>query len=80
MIRTLDNLVKILQDERKSAYRGGMYGIDACKESIKFQMKLFHKNLDQMYIELIGRGLTERLFNTYMIVACEELMEEEKRI
>lgn len=81
MIRTLTQLEEILVKERKidpSCLRGA-FGLESCKESIRWQMENFNKTLEQVYFELIERGLTDIFFNTYMIVACEQMLKENKQ-
>lgn len=72
---TTKKLEEILAKERKNAHKDGMFGIDECKKAIKGQMKYFKQTLEEVYVELVKRALTEFGFNTYMIVACEQLME-----
>ena len=73
---TTKQLEEILVKERKNAHEDGMFGIAECKKSIKWQMETFKQTLEEVYVELVRRALTEWGFNTYMIVACERLMEE----
>ena len=81
MKKTITELEKELQQIRKGREKGkfedGDFGFRECKESIKFHCYI-HDNqpYEDYYVELITRGLTEFGFNTFMIVACEELMRE----
>ena len=81
MKRTITELENELKEIRKGRAKGkyetGMFGFAECKKSIKWDKDYFHKDFHQLYTELITRGLTEAGFNTFMIVACEELMAEE---
>lgn len=80
MIYTITTLEKELKEIRKARIKGkyetGTFGFKACKESIKWDVKFLHKTLETIYVELINRAFTEIGFNTFMIVACEELMNE----
>lgn len=78
MKRTLTQLEAVLVKERKEAQRSGAYGLDECKKEIKWQLEYSKTTLEDLYVQYIKRGLTETLFNTYMIIACEQLMEEQK--
>lgn len=83
MKRTLETLNRELDElrvrSRKGQIQEGMFGIKACKESIRWNEKYLHQSFPSQYIELIQRGLYEVGFNLNMIVACEELMNEEER-
>ena len=74
----LERKLKKIRNARKTGkYENGLFGFKACKESIKFKLKTTGKNLNEIYGELVNRGLTEIGFNIFMIVACEEMMEKE---
>lgn len=81
-MKTITTLEKELKEIRKSASKGnlqnGLFGIKSCKESIKWHCEFEKKSLQELYGELVMRALTELGFNTTMIVACEEMMEESK--
>lgn len=83
MKRTITELENELEEIRKARKKGkyetGMFGFAECKKSIKWKADYFKKDFHQIYTELITRGLTEPGFNTFMIVACEELMAEENK-
>lgn len=82
----MKTLEQILQ-ETKKAGNGGMFGLDACKESIKVEIeikRLHGQNADktdvQLLFELLGK-YTERaqkdiLFNKNMVQACWQLINE----
>lgn len=82
----MKTLEQILQ-ETKKAGNGGMFGLDACKESIKGEIeikRLYGQNADktdvQLLFELLGK-YTERaqkdiLFNKNMVQACWQLINE----
>lgn len=81
MTRTITQLENELKEIRKQRAKGkfenGDFGFRECKESIKFHCYINNnQSYEDYYPELIVRGLTENGFNTFMIVACEELMSE----
>lgn len=77
-ITTLEKELKEIRKGRKTGkYENGLFGIKACKESIKWDIENQNKTIQQIYAELISRALTEIGFNTNMIIACEEMMEKE---
>lgn len=69
-------LAQIRKDRKKGKYEDGTFGFRACKSSIRWNEKFLHRTLEEQYAEFIKRGLYEFGFNTFMIVACEECMEE----
>ena len=83
MTKTVTQLNETLEKERKLVKQGkldeGMFGIKECRKSIESHMEIFHKTLHELYCEFVVRGLTEPLFNTLMIIACEQMLEEEKQ-
>lgn len=72
-----ESLESIRIERTKGKYEDGMFGFKECKESIKWNQKYLHKSLQHQYAEFVSRALTEIGFNIFMIVACEELMDEE---
>ena len=80
MKRTITELEKELSQIRKERAKGkyddGIFGFKACKDSIRWDEKFLHKSLEEQYADYIKRGLYEVGFNIFMIVACEECMEE----
>lgn len=81
-MKTVKQLNDILEKERKMIAKGqlrsGAFGIEECKKSIKFKLEMAKgtKTLNDIYYELVIRGLKEFGFNTTMIIACEEMMTE----
>ena len=69
-------LKSIRADRMKGKYESGLFGFKACKESIKWDMEYHNLTIQQVYGECVKRALTEIGFNTFMIVACEEMMNE----
>ena len=55
-----------------------LYGIEACKNTIKFKVEYFKQSLEEQLIEYEERAKTDITFNKTMIVACKELMEGNK--
>lgn len=79
---TLKQLNEVVERERKMVAKGklrtGNFGIEECKKSIEFKLKIAEgkKTLQDIYGELVVRGLNEWGFNTLMIVACEMMIAE----
>ena len=76
LVRTITKLEETLKRDRLNALKKGKYGLNACKDSIKWELKSSNKTLDEIYVELVAQALTDAFFNTNMIVACEQMMEE----
>ncbi len=55
-----------------------LYGIEACKESIRFKVEYFKQSLEEQLKEYEERAKTDITFNKTMIDACKELMKENK--
>lgn len=83
MKKTLEEILKATAN----AGNGGMFGLDACKESIKDEIeirRLHGQNADktdaQLLFELLckytERAQTEVLFNDNMVQACWQLINE----
>lgn len=77
-MKTITQLEKSLERTRKEAAKGkgfkGDFGITECQKSIKQEIEYTGKSLHELYVEYISRALTDTMFNTTMIVACELLM------
>lgn len=82
MMKSIETLAKELKEIRKGRkngkYETGLFGIRACKESIKWKKASMGHSYQEQYAEYTKRALIEIGFNTNMIIACEELMEESK--
>lgn len=80
--RTIAQLEKQLKKDRKAVANGnqieGMFGLKACIDSVKYEMNLTHKTVEQVYAEQVSHCLLYAFHNTMMVVACEKLMEEGK--
>lgn len=70
-------LEQILEKEKAKRYEGGMFGIAACKESIKFDVEFDKKSLYQLLEEYVKRANEDVFFNKGMILACWELINEQ---
>ena len=79
---TLNKLNEVVEKDREMVKQGklqdGAFGIKECRKSIEWKLKMAQgkKTLQDIYGELVVRGLNEWGFNTLMIVACEQMIEE----
>lgn len=73
MKKTLEELI-MTEKERRT--EGGIFGIQACKESILFDVEFFHKDLYILLKEYVDRANNDILFNKAMVLACWELINE----
>lgn len=82
LARTIAQLEKQLKKDRKAVENGkqvnGNYGLNACIDSVKYEMNLTHKTVEQVYAEQVSHCLLSAFHNTMMVVACEKIMEEGK--
>ena len=69
-------LEQILTKEKERRTEGGIFGIKACKESIKFDVEFFKKNLYNLLEEYVERANKDIFFNRAMVLACWELINE----
>lgn len=67
-------LEKILEKEKARRQEEGIFGIKACKESIKFQVEFFKESLYKQLEEYVERANKDVLFNQAMVLACWELI------
>jgi hypothetical protein len=84
----METLEQILEKEKENRHEDGMFGIKACKESIKFEVnyrtkrEIAHRELNGYTIlfdllgEYLERAQNDRFFNRAMILACWELINE----
>lgn len=70
-------LAQIIAKETERRCEGGMFGIAACKDSIKFEVEYFKKSLYQLLEEYVERANEDICFNRAMILACWELINEQ---
>lgn len=77
-MKTLEQILKATE----KASKNGMFGLDACKESIKSQIemdkKYFNKetSLYALLEEFVKRANKDVFFNSNMVRACWELINE----
>lgn len=81
-------LEQILEKERAHRVESGMFGINACKESIKSEVnyrtkkEIVNRELNEYTIlfdllgEYLERAQNDIFFNRAMILACWELINE----
>ena len=74
---TKRTLEEIIAREKETRTESGSFGIDACKESIKDSVELFHKSLYELLGEYYERANTDTFFNKAMVLACWELINEQ---
>lgn len=70
-------LEQIIEREKKSRHEGGSFGITACKESIKFDVEFFKRDLYDLLKEYVQRANEDIFFNRAMVLACWELINEQ---
>ena len=70
-------LQQILDKEKKTRHAGGAFGIDACKESIKFYKDHCKKSYYTQLEEYVERANKDPFFNKAMVLACWELINEQ---
>lgn len=71
--RTLEEIIRAEQSHR---HEGGQFGINACKESIRFSVEYLGENLADLLNEYVERANADAFFNKAMVLACWELMQE----
>lgn len=78
-ITQLENELNYVRKGRKSGkYEQGVFGVRECRKSIEWEMKATKKDISHVYAGLVAHALVSPFFNEIMIVACEEMMEENK--
>lgn len=75
------SLEQILVKEKKVRCEKGMYGIKACKESIKSELEIskkygYGKTLYSLLEHYVKRANEDIFFNKTMVLACWELINE----
>lgn len=70
-------LAQIIEKETARRTEGGMFGITACKESIKFDVEFFKRDLYDLLKEYVQRANEDIFFNRAMVLACWELINEQ---
>lgn len=69
-------LEKIIAKEKARRTEEGMFGISECKKSILFTQKWLKESLYQQLEEYVKRANEDIFFNTAMVLACWELINE----
>ena len=69
-------LEQIIKEERQHRTLGGQFGIDACKESIRFDVEFTGKHLHDLLEEYVDIANRDMFFNRAMVLACFELINE----
>lgn len=70
-------LAQIIESEKENRYEGGSFGIDACKDSIRFSIEHLHENLYSLLEEYVERANSDPFFNKAMVLACWEMINEQ---
>lgn len=70
---TLEEMIK---HERERRFEEGNFGILACKDSIKFEVEYFKKNLFELLEQYYNRANESVFFNRQMVLACWEMINE----
>ena len=71
-------LEQIIEQEKQYRTEGGEFGIKACKECIMFEAEYLGKNLCELLTEYVKRANSDCFFNRRMVLACWELINEDK--
>lgn len=69
-------LEQILETEKAHRHESGTFGIQACKESIMFDVNFFKRDLYELLKEYVERANNDIFFNRAMVLACWELINE----
>lgn len=73
-MKEMKTLEQILETEKSTRNEMGIFGIDACKESILFTKEYFGHSF---YVQLelyVNRANNDLFFNKAMVLACWELI------
>lgn len=78
LVYTVERLSQILDEDRKAVAKGehieGLFDVKGCRHSIEWSLQ--YKSLEEIYLNLVNKALTEQGFNTLMIIACEQMLNE----
>ena len=72
----MKTLEQILEKEKARRVEDGIFGIKACKESIVFAKTYFGESYYQQLEEFVERANKDICFNSAMVLACWELINE----
>lgn len=70
-MKTLEQILKVEQERR---HEDGMFGINACKESIKRSVELFGEDYYTQLAKFVKCANEDKFFNSAMVLACWELI------
>jgi len=73
--RTFEEIIRAEQENR---HEGGMFGIEACKRSIRFSKEELGEPYAEQLEKFVQRANEDAFFNKAMVLACYELMQEEE--
>ena len=76
--KQLKDLYLIVNQESSRRQENGEFGINACKESIKFARDVMKKSYWSQLVEFIDKANNDIFFNRAMVLACWELIGEEE--
>ena len=71
-------LEQIITKEKEHRFEDGLFGLNECKKSVKFDAKYSHKSLYTLLGEYVERANNDAFFNMTMILACWELINEQE--
>lgn len=74
----MKTLEMIIEEQKAKRYEGGSFGINACKESILWEKDFLKKSLFAQLEEYVERANNDVFFNKMMVLACWELINENK--
>lgn len=76
----MKTLAQIIEEQKKANHVNGMFGIEACKESIKFKQEYYPEYNGSLYLileDLVNRANNEAGFNRTMVYACWLMINEQ---
>lgn len=77
MIKLRKTLEQIIAKEKENRHEDGMFGINACKDHIKWWSKQYNESLYVLLEEYVRRSNEDSFFNRAMVLACWELINEQ---
>lgn len=73
----MKTLKQIIESEKKNRIEKGAFGIQECKEAIRFEIKHTNKSLYQLLEKYVKRANEDMFFNKQMVLACWEMINEQ---
>lgn len=70
----MKTLEQIIKKEREHRIEKGDFGINACKESIRFDVEFHKVSLYTLLEEYVEKANNDIFFNKAMVLACWELI------